>query len=149
MNWNAGGIKLKGTDQSQGKQYRIIGGDYDYLRAYGARLIAGRVFSKEFTTDPHAVVFKMEKATEGMGFDRPEQAVGKQISTFGGMCTPLLGVVDNYHQQSLHDAYDALIFPLYPRMSGAMPGNKYDKAVYRKPFHRYIKSKLEAFFPQG
>ncbi len=87
VNWNAGGIKLKGTDQSQGKQYRIIGGDYDYLRAYGAKLIAGRVFSKDFATDPHAVVFN-EKATEEMGFDKPEQAVGKQID-FWGPCTPL------------------------------------------------------------
>ena len=29
--WNAGGIKPHGADDSQGKQYRIIAGDYDYL----------------------------------------------------------------------------------------------------------------------
>ena len=67
VQWNAGGIKLKGTDDSKGQQYRIIGGDYDFLKAYDAKIIAGRVFSKDFATDPQAVVFN-EKATELMGF---------------------------------------------------------------------------------
>jgi putative ABC transport system permease protein len=116
VNWNAGGIKLKGTDQSQGKQYRIIAGDYDFLKAYGVKLIAGRVFSKDFSTDPHAVVFN-EKATEEMGFDRPEQAIGKQIDFWGDVYT-IVGVVDNFHQQSLHDAYDALIFRCIPDVRG-------------------------------
>jgi len=115
VNWNAGGIKLKGTDQSQGKQYRIIGGDYDYLKAYGAKLLAGRLFSKEFSTDPHAVVFN-EKAIEQLGFS-PQQAIGKQIDFWGDVYT-IVGVVDNYHQQSLHDAYDALIFRCIPDVRG-------------------------------
>ncbi len=33
VQWNAGGIKLVGTPESQGRQYRVIGGDYDYLKA--------------------------------------------------------------------------------------------------------------------
>lgn len=116
VGWNAGGIKLKGTDQSQGKQYRIIGGDYDYLKAYGAKLIAGRLFSKDFTTDPRTVVFN-EKATEEMGFEKPEDAIGKQIDFWGEVYT-IIGVVQNYHQQSLHDAYDALIFRCIPDVRG-------------------------------
>jgi putative ABC transport system permease protein len=116
VGWNAGGIKLKGTDQSTGKQYRIIGGDYDYLKAYGAKLIAGRLFSKDFSTDPHAVVFN-EKATQLMGFDKPAAAIGKEIDFWGQVYT-IVGVVENYHQQSLHDAYDALIFRCIPDVRG-------------------------------
>ncbi|WP_259067344.1 ABC transporter permease [Mucilaginibacter sp. X4EP1] len=116
VQWNAGGIKLTGTDQSQGKQYRIIGGDYDYLKAYNAKLITGRLFSKDFTTDPHAVVFNV-KATQEMGFEKPEQAIGKQIDFWGQVYT-IIGVVDNYHQQSLHDAFDAVIFRCIPDVRG-------------------------------
>ncbi len=144
VNWNAGGIKLKGTDQSQGKQYRIIGGDYDYLRAYGAKLIAGRVFSKDFATDPHAVVFN-EKATEEMGFDKPEQAVGKQIDFWGDVYT-IIGVVDNYHQQSLHDAYDALIFRCIPDIRGNV-SVKINTANLQQTLTT-LKSNWKAFFPQ-
>jgi putative ABC transport system permease protein len=144
VNWNAGGIKLKGTDQAQGKQYRIIGGDYDYLRAYGAKLIAGRVFSKDFATDPHAVVFN-EKATEEMGFDKPEQAVGKQIDFWGDVYT-IIGVVDNYHQQSLHDAYDALIFRCIPDVRGNV-SVKINTANLQQTLST-LKANWKAFFPQ-
>jgi putative ABC transport system permease protein len=116
VQWNAGGIKLTGTDQSQGKQYRIIGGDYDYLKAFGVKLAAGRLFSKDFSTDSHAVVFN-KKAIQQIGFNTPEQALGKQIDFWGQVYT-IIGVVDNYHQQSLHDAYDALIFRCIPDVRG-------------------------------
>jgi putative ABC transport system permease protein len=144
VNWNAGGIKLKGTDQSQGKQYRIIGGDYDYLKAYGAKLIAGRVFSKDFSTDPQAVVFN-EKATEEMGFDKPEQAVGKQIDFWGQVYT-IIGVVENYHQQSLHDAYDALIFRCIPDVRGNV-SVKINTGNLQQTIAS-LKSNWKAFFPQ-
>ena len=52
-----------------------------------------------------------------MGFEKPEQAVGKQIDFWGKVYT-IVGVVENYHQQSLHDAYDALIFRCIPDVRG-------------------------------
>ncbi|MCR8559780.1 ABC transporter permease [Mucilaginibacter sp. BJC16-A38] len=116
VQWNAGGIKLVGTPESEGKQYRIIGGDYDYLKAFGAKVILGRVFSKDFSTDPHAVVFNI-KATQQMGFAKPADAIGKRVDFWGDVYT-IIGVVDNYHQQSLHDAYDALIFRCIPDVRG-------------------------------
>jgi putative ABC transport system permease protein len=116
VQWNAGGIKLVGTPESNGKQYRIIGGDYDYLKAYGAKLITGRIFSKDFSTDPHTVVFNRNAVTE-MGFSTPQEAIGKRIDFWGDVYT-IIGVVENYHQQSLHDAYDALIFRCIPDVRG-------------------------------
>ncbi|MFC0515193.1 ABC transporter permease [Mucilaginibacter angelicae] len=116
--WNAGGIKLVGTDQSAGKQYRIIGADYDYLNAYDIKLIAGRKFSKEFGDEPHSVVFN-KKGVEQLGFSKPADALGKRIDFWGQVYT-IVGVADNFHQQSLHDAYDALIFRCIPDVRGAV-----------------------------
>ena len=110
--WNAGGIKPHGADQSQGKQYRIIAGDYDYLTFYNMKLLAGRKFSNQFHTDTASVVFN-EKAMHQMGFDKPEQAIGKRIDFWGKTYT-IVGIVENFHQQSLRDAYDALIFRCIP-----------------------------------
>jgi len=114
--WNAGGIKLTTADQSQGKQYRIIGADYDYLKAYDLKLIAGRIFSKDFGDEPHSVVFN-RKAVEQIGFNKPEEALGKKIDFWGQVYT-IVGVVDNFHQQSLRDSYDALIFRCIPDVRG-------------------------------
>jgi putative ABC transport system permease protein len=114
--WNAGGIRLKGTDEGQGKQYRVIGVDYDFLKTYDLKLIAGRNFSKEFGSDPKAVVFN-KMAIQQLGFSNPEDAIGKEIDFWGETFT-VVGVTDNFHQQSLRDAYEPLILRLIPDLRG-------------------------------
>ncbi|GAB3175421.1 ABC transporter permease [Telluribacter humicola] len=114
--WNAGGIRLVGTDEAKGKQYRVIGVDYDFRKAYDIKLLAGRDFSKEFGSDPKAVLFN-KMAAKHLGFDQPEQAIGKQID-FWGQTFTIVGVTDNFHQQSLRDAYEPLILRLIPDVGG-------------------------------
>jgi putative ABC transport system permease protein len=114
VGWNAGGIKLTGAADNTADQYRIIGGDYDYLTAYDLKLIAGRKFSKEFTTDPKTVVFS-KTAVHRLGFTDPAKALGKKIDFWGDVYT-IIGVVDDFHQQSLRDTYDAIIFRASPML---------------------------------
>jgi putative ABC transport system permease protein len=116
VGWNAGGIKLVGTDESTQKQYRVIGMDYDFIKLYGLKLITGRTFSKEFGSDPESVIFN-KKAVQQLGFDKPEDAVGKRIDFWGKQYT-IIGVAENFHQQSLREAYEPLIFRLIPDLSG-------------------------------
>jgi putative ABC transport system permease protein len=114
--WNAGGIKLVGDDDKTAKQYRVIGADYDFLTAYNLKLLAGRVFGESFRTDTGALVFT-KKGAEQLGFNKPADALGKRVFFWGKNYT-VVGVVDNYHQQSLHDAYDAIIFRCIPDIRG-------------------------------
>ncbi|HEX4851949.1 MAG TPA: FtsX-like permease family protein, partial [Puia sp.] len=114
--WNAGGIKLVGMDETHAKQYRIIGIDYDFIRTFGLKIIAGRAFAKEFGSDPDAVIFN-RKGIEQLGFNKPEEALGKKIDFWGHQYT-IVGISENFHQQSLRDAYDALIFRLIPDVRG-------------------------------
>lgn len=116
VGWNAGGIKLVGTDESTQKQYRVIGVDYDFLKNYDLRLIAGRIFSKDYGTDDHAVIFN-RKGIEQLGFSKPEEALGKKIDFWGDVYT-IAGVAENYHQQSLREAYEPLIFRCIPDVRG-------------------------------
>jgi putative ABC transport system permease protein len=74
VDWNAGGIKLVGADETTQKQYRVIGVDYDYIKTYALKIIAGRNFSKEFGSDDSAVVFN-RKGIEQLGFNKPEEAL--------------------------------------------------------------------------
>ncbi|QJW91469.1 FtsX-like permease family protein [Spirosoma taeanense] len=114
--WNAGGIRLKGMDESKGKQYRVIGVDYDFLKTFDLKLLAGRNFAKSFGSDPKAVIFN-KMAVQQLGFDQPAQAIGKQIDFWGETFT-IVGVTDNFHQQSLRDAYEPLILRLMPDVRG-------------------------------
>ncbi len=116
VGWNAGGIKLVGTDESTQKQYRVIGVDYDYMKTYGLKVIAGRSFSKSFGSDDSCVIFN-RKAVQQLGFNKPEEALNKQIDFWGGRYT-IIGVTDNFHQQSLQDAYEPLILRCIPDVNG-------------------------------
>ena len=116
VGWNAGGIKLVGADESTQQQYRVIGVDYDYLKLYGLKMIAGHAFAKEYGADAHSVIYN-RKAAELLGFTNPAEAVGKKIDFWGEQYT-ITGVVENFHQQSLREAFEPLIFRLIPDVSG-------------------------------
>jgi putative ABC transport system permease protein len=112
VGWNAGGIKIFGSDPGTAKQYRVIGVDYDYVPTYGLRVIRGRNFSKDFRSDSSAVLFN-EAAVKQLGFTKLEDALDKRIDFWGEQFT-IVGVVSNHHQESLREAYDTYIYRLIP-----------------------------------
>jgi len=143
VDWNAGAIKLVGTDESTQKQYRIIGMDYDYMKLYGIKLIAGRGFSQDFGSDEHSVVFN-EKGFEQLGLDKPADAIGKKIDFWGQQYT-IIGVTENFHQQSLRETFEPLIFRLIPDIRGYMsvktPASKASQTI------ALVKNNWDKFFP--
>jgi putative ABC transport system permease protein len=58
----------------------------------------------------------------------------------------IIGVVDNYHQQSLHDAYDAIIFRCIPDVRGPV-SVKINTANLQQTIAA-LKNNWKAFFPQ-
>ena len=111
---NAGGIKLVGTEKSS--QYRFIRVDYDFVNLYDLKMIAGRNFSQDFGTDNNAVIFN-RKGIEQLGLNDPAEVVGKRIDFWGQQYT-VAGVTENFHQKSLHEAFDPLILRLTPDARG-------------------------------
>jgi putative ABC transport system permease protein len=110
--WNAGGIKRASEDDSKSNQYRIIGIDNDFADAYKLKVIAGRSFSKDFGSDEHSVLFN-EEALKLMNFENPESALGVDIF-FWGDTYKIVGVLKNFHQESLKEKFDAIIFRYTP-----------------------------------
>ena len=91
---NAGGIRLISQEESEQKQYRFIRVDYDFLNLYDAKIIAGRGFSKDFGAERVNVIFN-RMGIQQLGFNNPEEAIGKQIEFWGDQCT-IVGVVENF-----------------------------------------------------
>lgn len=116
VGWNAGGIKLVTQDQELGKQYRVIGVDYDYVAQFGLKLLAGRAFSEEYGTDPEAVIFNRAGIAQ-LGFNNPEEAIGERIDFWGNQYT-IIGVSENFNQESLRLPYEPLVIRLIPDVRG-------------------------------
>ena len=114
--WNAGGIRLISEGEESSKQYRVLATDYDFVDAYGLKLAAGRAFSREYPNETASVLMN-ESATKLMGFMNVEDALQKEIF-FWGDTFRIVGVLKDYHQESLKKAHDQLIFRFNPEVRG-------------------------------
>jgi len=70
----------------------------------------GRFFSEEFGADSTKIIFN-EAAIRVLGLDEP---IGKTIHLWDEYDMQIIGVVKDFHFQSLHDAVNPLFFRLSP-----------------------------------
>jgi putative ABC transport system permease protein len=89
--------------------------DTDFADTYILTMAAGRYFSREFRSDSSAVVLN-EAAAKTLGFEG--DAVGKRILRIGSdadnpVYHDVIGVVKDFHFQSLHTEIRPLLFEMY------------------------------------
>ncbi len=118
VEFNAAGIRLRGEDFKMGKEYRVITTDDQYVPAFGLKLAAGRNFSEQFGGEAESVMFNVTGIRK-LGFTDPKEAIGKQIDFWNRFYT-IVGVVDDYHQQSLRETIEPLVFRYDPAIKGAI-----------------------------
>lgn len=76
-----------------------VDGDEHFIPLYGIRLLAGRNL---FAADSVTEMVINETMARKMGCERPDQALGKMLY-WGYRPYPVVGVVADFHTQSLHD----------------------------------------------
>lgn len=77
----------------------------DFLEEYGVRLAAGRLFSREFSTDREEAMIINRSAAKEYGWS-PEEAIGKELeSVYSGK---VIGVVEDFHYQGLQSEIEPL-----------------------------------------
>jgi putative ABC transport system permease protein len=131
--WNAGGIRRLSQPETEAKQYRVIMTDHDFIKTYGLTVVAGRPFS-ETSADERSNVMLNEAAFRLMGFEKAEDALNDQIY-FWGDTFRIVGVLKNYHQESLKKAYEPLIFR-YEASPGGLYSIKFNTAnIKQSLFH--------------
>jgi putative ABC transport system permease protein len=106
--WNAGGIRKLSQREEDSKQYRVIMMDHDFIQSYGLNVLAGRGFSGDTQNEDKTVLLN-EAGCRHMGFTKIEDAINEQI-VFWGDTFKIVGVLKNYHQESLKKSYEPLIF---------------------------------------
>jgi putative ABC transport system permease protein len=86
--------------------------DHDYVKTLGMNIIQGRDFSPEFPSDSGAVILN-QAAVQLFGLG--DDPIGKKITTFGdtpkpedAQNYPVIGVVENFHFESMRNSIGAL-----------------------------------------
>jgi putative ABC transport system permease protein len=116
--WDNGGIFREGEDLSKGKNYQIVGIDYEFAGLFDLEFVAGRNFSRDFPADTGALILN-ETAVRFMGFEDAEDAIGKKVNYWQRLF-PVIGVLKDYHQQSLKEQFEPHLFRFVPYGRGSM-----------------------------
>jgi len=105
-----GGVLAKPADETY-QNISLIACDKDYAKTYGIELLAGRFYNDSDQTFGNGNIVINTKAANLLGFEIPEEAIGKKLK--GGDMFPevtIVGVMKNHHHGSLHEAYAPIAY---------------------------------------
>jgi len=79
-------------------QVRIMHADAQYFDTFGLKIIAGKILPKSDTVNSYVI---NQTFLKKVAIEEPELALGKLL-TVNGITAPIVGVVKDFHDQSLH-----------------------------------------------
>ncbi len=126
--------------------------DFDYLTTYSLKLVAGRNFDKNRPSDSIALILN-QSAVAQFGFESDEKAINERIilEVTQNKRNPIIGVVKNYHQQSLQKNYTPIILFMDPDYSW-IPITYFSVKINTKELQNIlaeIDGKWDTFFPES
>jgi putative ABC transport system permease protein len=122
--------------------------DFDFVKQYGFKLVAGRALSKEYRTDTTKAMLINETAAKMLGYRTPQEAIGRNFNQWGRQ-GKIIGVLKDFHYESLQQnikpftmRYEAYGFgTISIKMASAqMPetikaiGDKWRQIIPNRPF---------------
>jgi putative ABC transport system permease protein len=107
-------VSWEGKQDDENVTLSIRSVDFDFQKTFDIEVVQGRFFSKDYPTDVWHSFILNEAAVNFMGLESP---IGKQLSCdlphAEGKGT-IIGVVKDFHFQSLHHKIEPLILVVHP-----------------------------------
>lgn len=97
-----------------GQTMQILAVDYDYTDTYALDLIDGNTFSPDLVTDSTGSFLINEAALRALGWSQPSEAIGTELTRQFGDTREVIGVVKDFHFQSLQNAVEPIVFQIQP-----------------------------------
>ena len=111
-NW-PGADAAAAADGEQGASFWTIPADPDFVDALGIELVAGRTFSHDVPTDTMDTYVLNEAAVAQLGWT-PEEAVDQPFRAWDRPMGRVIGVVADFHFQSLREEVQPLVLNYIP-----------------------------------
>jgi len=110
-NNNTSGLEWEGKNPEDIILFENISVNYGLIETMGIELAEGRTFSEENSTDTSKIIFN-EAAIRIMNMKDP---IGKTVKLWDEYKLEIIGVVKDFHFQSMHEIVNPLFFRLSPR----------------------------------
>ncbi len=107
---NTSGLEWEGKDPETRILFENVRVNYGLIEMLGIEFSQGRSFSKDFGADSAKIIFN-ETAIKAMGLEDP---IGKNVRLWEQYDMEIVGVVKDFHFQSLHRKVEPLFFRLRP-----------------------------------
>jgi len=148
-NYSSSQYEYAGSDASKEPIKRLVFRktvDTNYVRLYGMKLLAGRNIHASDTTNEFVI---NETAVAAFGFKSPQDAIGKIIGQ-EGYKFPIVGVINDFHQQDFHTTIDplALMADKDGESEFNIKLNTSDPSKWQETI-RAIEKKWYSFYPAG
>jgi len=111
QNSNTSGLNWEGKNPEDRILFENVASNYDAIETMGVTMKEGRAFSRDYGADSSKIVFN-EAAIKVMGLTDP---IGKTIRLWDQHDLQIIGVVKDFHFQSLHMPVKPLFFRLSPQ----------------------------------
>ncbi len=143
--------RLQGEGSEQHRLYEMLTVDEDFIGPFGFKLLAGRSFQEGFGNERVSILVN-ETAMLYLNINKPEDAVGKKVLLEGeNEPVTIIGVVQNWHQRGLGNAYTPIMIIRNGRLRWVPPrffaiktaGNQNEDMI------RAINEKWNAYFPEA
>ena len=112
------GVRWPGKDTTKLILFSTNPITYDYIKTMGIQLINGRDFSPEYSLDTNNYLIN-EATARKIGYKDP---VGKELTMWGDKGT-IIGVMKDFHHNSLHVPIEPLILRLFKKSWKTYWGN--------------------------
>jgi len=96
-------FRPEGFPEDQWQFYPALVVQYDFLKTFEIDLLAGRDYEESNKTDPVKGILINEAMVKHLGWENPQDALGKKLKSLQGD-ERVIGVFEDFHQTSLHEA---------------------------------------------
>ena len=107
----------EGVPQNAEQSMSTLVVDYDFIDTYKLQIAAGRAFSNYYPTDSSAFIIN-EAAVKEIGWGTPQNAIGKGFEWGLGKKGKVIGVVKDFHYNSLQQKVAPVVMHIMPLYSG-------------------------------
>ncbi|MCK5369948.1 MAG: ABC transporter permease [Cyclobacteriaceae bacterium] len=109
-NSNTSGLEWQGKNPDDRILFENVRVNYDLLETLEVEMLEGRSFSREYSTDTTKIIIN-EAAMRVMNLENP---IGEHIKLWDEFDLEIIGIVKDFHFQSLHSEVNPLFFWLHP-----------------------------------